>query len=205
VTSEAFRELFTAVATSAGALTGLLFVALSVTTPRRAALAAPPVIQRVRAAAALLAFTNALSVSLFSLVPHTNPGYPALVLGLTGVLFTAAAMRSIITSDVPRRHKLHQSGLILGLLGIFGTEIVGGIAAIARPSDRSPVEWIGYALAASVLLGVARAWELVGDRDTGPMASLAVLTGRSAYGREDAPETDDKDVEGPGDPDQPAG
>ena len=65
----------------AGALTGLLFVAVSVT-PLRNANSGPLVIQQVRAAAALLAFSNALAVSLFSLVPDTNSGYPAVVLGV---------------------------------------------------------------------------------------------------------------------------
>jgi len=82
-------ELFAAVAATAGSLTGLLFVALSVT-PRRGPAAGPPAIQQVRVAAALLAFTNAMAVSLFSLVPGTSPGYPAVVLGVIGILFTAA-------------------------------------------------------------------------------------------------------------------
>ena len=37
---------------------------------------------------------------------------------------------------------------------------------------------IGYALITSVIVGIARAWELVGERDTGILASLAVLSGR---------------------------
>jgi len=53
---------------SAGALAGLLFVALSVA-PRRQPNLGPSIIRQIRAAAALLAFTNALAVSLFTLVP----------------------------------------------------------------------------------------------------------------------------------------
>jgi hypothetical protein len=34
---------------------------------------------------------------------------------------------------------------------------------------------IGYALVTSVLVGVARAWEIVSDRDTGMVASIAAL------------------------------
>jgi len=74
VVPEVYRELFAAIAATAGSLTGLLLVALSVTGRARAA--GPSAIQQVRAAAALLAFTNAMAVSLFSLVPGTNPGYP---------------------------------------------------------------------------------------------------------------------------------
>ncbi len=38
---------------------------------------------------------------------------------------------------------------------------------------------IGYALVTSLLVGIARAWELVGNRDTGIIASVAVLTGHA--------------------------
>src|SRR5260370_38005632 len=95
-----FRELLVAIAGSAGALTGLLFVALSVT-PRRDPALAPRIIQQVRAAAALLAFTNALAVSLFGLVPQGNIGYPSIVLGVIGIFFTAASMRSVASSPAP--------------------------------------------------------------------------------------------------------
>lgn len=89
VVSATYRDLFATVATAAGALTGLLFVALSLV-PRRASGSGLSVIQQVRAAAAWLAFTNALAVALFGLVPGTNVGYPALVLGVIGVAFTVA-------------------------------------------------------------------------------------------------------------------
>lgn len=49
--SAAYREFLSAIATSAGALTGLLFVAISAA-PRRGTDASPAVIQQVRAAAA---------------------------------------------------------------------------------------------------------------------------------------------------------
>jgi hypothetical protein len=184
VTNGAF---FAAVAETAGALTGLLFVALSVSA-RRDPAAGPPVIHEVRAAAALLAFSNALFVSLFSLVPGTNAGYPSIVLGISGILYTAAAIRSIRTSKSTPRQQARQLGLIGLLLLIFGTELVSGIVAVIFPDRPGPVEIIGYALVSSLIVGVARAWELVGTRDTGLLASLAVLTGRERGLAGDAPE-----------------
>jgi hypothetical protein len=181
-----YRELFTAIAATAGSLTGLLFVALSVT-PRRGPAAGPRAIQQIRAAAALLAFSNAMVVSLFSLVPGTNPGYPAFVLGVIGTLFTAAAIRSILTSRATPRQEMAQIGLIFLLLLIFGTELICGIIVLANPRQTTAVQVIGYALVTSVIVGIARAWELVGERDTGLTASLAVLTGR-ARGPDDPPD-----------------
>jgi len=172
-----YRDLFAAIAGCAGALTGLLFVAVSVS-PRWGKQTSPQVIQQVRAAAALLAFTNALAVSLFGLVPGTNVGYPALALGVIGLLFTAAGMRSIFSSrSMLRRHWRRQIGLIALLLVIFGTELVNGAIVLSNPADRSSVQAITYAIVASLIVGVARAWELVSDRDTGIIASIAVLTG----------------------------
>lgn len=175
----AYRDFFTAAATAAGALTGLLFVALSVT-GRRGMLAGPAVFAQVRAAAALLAFTNALAVSLFALVPGTNVGYPALVMSVVGILFSAAALRSILSTGSPLRDQWRQYVLVIFLLAIFGAELVAGIILVGHPGATTSLQVIGYALVTSVLVGIARAWEIVGDRDTGVLASLAVLTGRTA-------------------------
>ena len=172
-----FRELFVAIAGCAGALTGLLFVALSVSPHSEG----PPerhVIRQVRAAAALLAFTNALAISLFSLVPDTNVGYPAVAMGVSGLLFTAAGIRSILASPYARHRWRRQAGLIMLLAVIFGAELVNGIEALQHPTATGPLQGISYSIVSSLIVGVARAWELVGDRDTGIFSSIAVLVGR---------------------------
>jgi hypothetical protein len=170
-----FRDLLVAISSSAGALTGLLFVAMSVT-PHRDKLQGPRIIHQVRAAAAILAFTNALAVSLFSLVPGTRIGVPALILGVIGIFFTAASARSIRTSDATPRQQRQQLGLMFILLAIFGTELIAGVVAEANQGTGS-ADAIGYALVSSVIFGISRAWEFVGDIDTGLGASLAVLLG----------------------------
>jgi hypothetical protein len=180
-----YRELFAAIAATAGSLTGLLFVALSVG-PGRGPVAGPPAIQQVRAAAALLAFSNAMVVSLFSIVPGTNPGYPAAALGVIGILFTAAAIRSIRSSQATQRQQLRQLELITLLLVIFGTELVSGIIILADPRLTVPLQVICYALVTSIIVGIARAWELVGERNTGLLTSIAVLSGH-APGPDGAP------------------
>jgi len=173
-----YRDLFAAIAGCAAALTGLLFVAMSVASGRDRA-SGSSVIQQVRAAASLLSFTNVLAVSLFSLVPHTNVGFPATVLAVVGIFFTAAGTRSIFTSPSTRhrRQRWRQLGLIILLLVLFGTELAGGIMLLVNPRSTTGIQLVGNILVGLVLVGVARAWELVGDRDTGIIASIAVLTG----------------------------
>jgi hypothetical protein len=167
----------------------LLFVALSVA-PHRVRTSHQHVIQQVRAAAALLAFNNALAVSLFGLVPQTNVGYPAAVLGVIGILFAAAAARSVIAAGPSnRREWISQISLLNLLIVIFGTELVCAIYVLVHPRSIEPVQLIGEALVTSLIVGIARAWELVGDRDTGLSASIAVLTGHErSFSAEEEPE-----------------
>ena len=173
------RDFLAALAGSAAALTGLLFVALSVA-PRQTAILRTPAIRQVRSSAALIAFTNALAVSLYGLVPDTNIGYPAAAVGVIGILFTAAAVKSIQSSVHSFMQRYRQFGLLALLLVIFGVELVSGIAVIAGARTEAPMHLIEYALVTSLIVGISRAWELVGDRDTGLFASIAVLIGHPA-------------------------
>ncbi len=175
-----YRELFVAVAGAAGALTGLLFVALSVA-PRPRMAQHPDVIRQVRAAAALVAFTNALAISLFGLVPNNLVGYPAAIAGAVGLLFTLGGLRSILADPAARPRARSQMGLILLLLAAFGVEIVAGAIAVANPHAKVPIDVIGNVMVAALLIGVARSWELVGDRDTGISGSIAALIGREHH------------------------
>lgn len=170
-----YRDLFTAIATSAAALTGLLFVVMTVAKSRTAN-SLPGVLQEVRASAALLAFTNALAVSLFSLVPGTHVGYPAVVVGVVGVFFSAAATRSVLASPSTQGWRGRHLTLTVSLLAIFGLELGGGIELLLHPRT-GPLDLISYVLVSSLIIGIARAWELVGGRDTGIIASLTMLIG----------------------------
>jgi hypothetical protein len=168
------RDLFVAVASAAAALTGLLFVAITVT-PRPSGGRPHGVIHQVRSAAALLAFTNALGISLFGLVPGNNAGYAAAAFGIVGTLFTLASVRSILADAAARAKFLGQITLIGGLLAVFISEVVKGVELHANARNHDALDTIGNLMIASLFIGVARAWEFVGDRDTGIWASIAVL------------------------------
>ena len=172
-----YRELFVVIATSAATLIGLLFVAMSVSRGRSQA--HPQVIREFRAAAALLAFTNPFTVSLFGLVPGTNIGYPAAIVGVIGLTFAAAGVRATMALPSRLRHGRPQATLILALLFVFGLQIVFGVALIIHPHSSGALAMIGYVLVASLLIGIGRAWELVGDWDTGLFASIGLLIGHN--------------------------
>jgi hypothetical protein len=194
-----YRDLFTTIATAAATLTGLLFVAMSVAESH--ATSHPPVVREFRAAASLLAFINAFAVSLFALVPGTNIGIPAAVLGTTGVLFTAAGVRTTLAVTLEQQRRRPQVVLIAFLLATFGFELAYGIALMGNSHRTGAVTMIGYMLIASLLIGIARAWELVGDWDTGIFSSIALLVGhRSGIQRILDSQAASRDKSGPYEP-----
>jgi hypothetical protein len=201
VLTETYRELFTAVATCAAGLIGLLFVAISVG-PREGRTAQPTLIQEIRAASALVAFSNALAVSLFGLVPGGNAGWAAIVGSAIGIMFTAASVRSIVSSPtVTGDQAFRQAGLITILLLAFGGEFASGIGLTTGHTNVFGPGFLGYVLVSLLLIGVARAWELVGNRDTGILSSIAVLSGHSRATIDHDDSDDPGRKSGSGDPD----
>jgi len=190
------RDLFVAIATCAATLIGLLFVAQSVANDEHRT---HPVVRHFRAAAALLAFVNAFTVTLFGLVPGSNIGGAAVVVGVIGLFFTAAGLRVTVSLPRTQQRRRHQLPLILGLLAVFGLQIFFGIELLAHRPGTGAVSGLGDVLIVSLLIGIARAWELVGEWDTGIAASIGVLFGRRPPGW---PSTDDgaedDDEAGPG-------
>ncbi len=199
-----YRELFVVIAGSAATLIGLLFVAVSVSKGR--SLAHPQLIREFRAAAALLAFTNPFTVSLFGLVPGTNIGDPAAIIGVIGVMFAAAGVRATLSLPSRLGHRRPQAILIVALLVVFSLQIVYGIMLIIHPYRVGALDDLGYVLVASLLIGIGRAWELVGDWNTGLFASVGVLIGLHPPRQEqtyDEVESEDRLSE-PGSADRPS-
>jgi hypothetical protein len=205
VVTGAYRDLFVATASAAAALTGLLFVAMTVASGR-ALVRGPRVIRQIRASAALLAFTSTLAIALFGLVPDTNIGYPAVVVAAIGIFFIAAAIRSIVTSRPGPSLVRSQVWLILILLLISFAELAGGAVLLGNPASATSVQVIGYAVVTSLLVGIGRAWEFVGERETGILASLGILAGHTdATGTVDGPADSAADPGDPAERDGPTG
>ena len=159
---EDVRDFFLGSAGVAGALIGLLFVAISVASgrPAREEAAAQP--YRVRASAALSAFTNALAVSLFALIPGHKIGPTALAVGLGGLVFVATALLSLIRRRQRGRPMLRDAVFLLSLVVAFTIQMVQGIAVIAKPDNADAVNTIAVLVVVCFLIGIARAWELIG-------------------------------------------
>jgi hypothetical protein len=170
--TSSFGEFFVVIAESAATLIGLLFVAVTVT---KGSSVGSLAIGDFRAAASLIAFTNALVVSLFGLVPGTDIGYPALVMGVIGLFFVGAGVKTTLAQPPAQQRRRRQFVLFVSLLGVFGLEIVYGLRLINNPRVSGCLSVIGYVLISSLLIGIGRAWEQVGRWDAGLVSSLRRL------------------------------
>ena len=193
-----YRDFFVVLATSAATLIGLLFVAMSVSGGGRVK-DHPQVIREFRSAAALFAFTNTFTVSLFGLVPGNGVAVTAVVVSGVGILFTAAGLRTTLSLPLKQQHRRRQFALILALLVILGLELYYGILLIRNNHNHSALTNLGDILIISLLIGIGRSWEMVGDRDTGLMASIGLLIGHDPTGALAAPARagDETSPEGP--------
>jgi len=173
-TPDEFQDFFVASAGVAGALVGLLFVAVSVTLERLKE-KGDSQIHRVRARAALAAFTNALTVSLYALIPNDHLGWAALIVAIVGALFVIGALLSLLRLGVRRPGELANALFLVGFAVVFVVQLFAGLSLIHKPHQHSAYDTLCILVLVCFLIGVGRAWELIGGPSIGVTRELAAF------------------------------
>jgi hypothetical protein len=173
------HDFFLASAGVAGALIGLLFVAISVSADRLATAEVSGQLHRIRANAALTGFINALTVSLFALVPGEKIGLAATIVAILGLLFVAASLLSLVRVRLVRWATARDATFLLGLGVTFVLQLMSGLDVVDHPGDSGTVNNIAILVVVCFLIGIARAWELIGGPSIGITHEMVALARRA--------------------------
>jgi hypothetical protein len=173
VAPDSFHDFFTASAAAAGALIGLLFVAISVT-PGKVTGDTASARHQVTAGAAFTALVNALVFALAALLPGSNLSEVAIILGASGLASTAA-LSILLYREHTEPIRLGQVILLVTPLVLYGLQLANGIALAGSPRDPGHISSQGGLSIVLLVYAIARAWQLVGARDTSLLPTMAGL------------------------------
>ena len=182
---EGYHEFFVASAGVAGALIGLLFVAISV---NPTAATSGPVRQRLRPAAALAAFLNPLFVSLVALLPENDLSGAFVALALVATVAVLGLLLFVVLEMRGEgvRPLLRTLITLVVQLGYSVAQLVAALVLSNDPSQRGAVRVIAVTVIISFSVGIDRSWEFVGAQQASLIGTLA---GAIVHARQERPVT----------------
>jgi len=147
-------DYFAASATVAGALIGLLFVSISLRYDAILGASANDA-SRATAAAGFTGLVNALTISLWALIPGDGLGYAAAV---SAVLCVYRTLRLHVGRSGRRETSLAS---FLFSLAVFLTQLGTGTYLIVNPHSVSSVDVLAYTLFGAFASALSRSWALL--------------------------------------------
>ncbi|HEY0716234.1 MAG TPA: hypothetical protein VGD68_01355 [Streptosporangiaceae bacterium] len=182
-----YTNFFAGSATIAGALVGLLFVALSIQPERNRDRRS--VEHRAVAGSAFTALVDALFISLIGLQPGGGLRVGAILLGSFGLISSG----SLATRLWIARHDVHLSrrwlSFMLFIIGVYVAQAATGLLAVSSARAASNTATFIYIMFG---MGIARAWELLGMQGNSVIRQLhGSFAHASSPGPADEPAPDD--------------
>lgn len=170
----AFANFFIASTSAGAALVGLLFVAISIA-PEHTVMVGAPLARQAVATNAFTSLLNAFFISLGALIPTSNLGWIALVMGLTGMSSSLALGWNLLSHRQHWQNVLRNALLLTGSLIVYGYELYFAVDLIKTPQDTGAIFALTELLIVVYALGLIRAWELLGARRYGLLGWLSPL------------------------------
>lgn len=173
-----FHDFFGGCATIAGALIGLLFVAISVA-PGRVTGGSAEADHQVKAGAAFSALVNTLVLALVALLPGASFSTTVLILAAAGLSSTAGLVIVLWRAHA----KGTRPGAVLMLVVLFalyGLQFANGLELGNSPHNLSRVSSQGGLIIGFFVFAIARAWALLGARESRLLSAVSGMAHRPA-------------------------
>jgi hypothetical protein len=179
-----FHSFFEASAGVAGALTGLLFVALSVAPQWEEEQGRERVDFEVRAGIAFVALLDAVILSLYALIPGGDISDAVIAVSLGG-MGVCVGLGVLLVRSGPlagRRRKV----LLIGIQTlVFFAQLLTGFLLSAKQHNVANVKSLATFTIAFCVIGIGRAWQLIGAREIGLINLMAdVVRHRREHGED---------------------
>ncbi len=165
-----FHDFLVASTQASAALTGLLFVAITLA-PERVFGGQAEAGRQARAMSAFTALANIFFISFTLLIPGVVGGVVVMSIAGLAILQTIGLL--------PLLRSWHAEGvlwrslvLLAGSLAVYGGEVSVGYALDMHPGSRSALSGVLELLVGAYAIGLGRAWELLGAPRTGLLSRL---------------------------------
>ena len=181
------EEFDTFFATSAGAsagLIGLLFVAVSRAEPGSVFGSEAQADRNAAAVGAFTGLANAFFISLGALIPGASIGGIVLVVGAVALLGTLGLGRDLWRRRFEGGRVGRGALLALGGFVVYGLQLWYALSLSRAPSDKDYLSALAFLLLGSYVVGLGRAWELLGAPQRGVLAWLLSPREEDDAGRE---------------------
>jgi hypothetical protein len=176
VVPASFHDFFNGCASVAGALIGLLFVALSVS-PEKLAGNDANAEHQVRAGAAFSALVNTLVIALVGLLPGASLGDAGIILSGAGLATTAALVIVLYREHQQRIHR-GDVRMLAVLFVLYGLQLINAVQLEGPARGAGGIDRQGGLAILFFIFAIVRSWQLVGARTIGLATTLSAAIQR---------------------------